>query len=54
MLTAMATYIGKILLLLVFVAVFGSTTVFNARLFGLTALACILAWCFAQVVWSCG
>lgn len=52
MLTAVATYIGKIVLLLVFVAVFGSTTVFNARLFGLTALACILAWCFAQVFWS--
>jgi ATP synthase protein I len=52
MVTAMITYIVKILGLLFFVAVFGSTTVFNARLFGLTALACILAWCAAQVVWS--
>jgi ATP synthase protein I len=52
MLTAVATYIVKIVLLLFFVAAFGSTTVFNARLFGLTALACILAWCFAQVFWS--
>jgi ATP synthase protein I len=52
MVTAMITYIVKILALLFFVAVFGSTTVFNARLFGLTALACILAWCAAQVVWS--
>jgi ATP synthase protein I len=52
MITAVATYIGKIVLLLVFVAAFGATTVFNARLFGLTALACILAWCFAQVFWS--
>jgi ATP synthase protein I len=52
MLTAVGTYIVKIVLLLFFVAVFGSTTVFNARLFGLTALACILAWCFAQVFWS--
>jgi hypothetical protein len=34
------------------VAAVGSTTAFNARLFGLTALACILAWCAAQVVWS--
>jgi ATP synthase protein I len=52
MITAMVTYIIKILALLVFVAAFGSTTVFNARLFGLTALACVLTWCLAQVVWS--
>ena len=52
MLTAIVTFIVKILGLLFFVAAFGSTTVFNARLFGLTALACILAWCGAQVVWS--
>jgi ATP synthase protein I len=52
MVTAMVTYIAKILVLLVFVAAFGSTTVFNARLFGLTALACVLTWCLAQVVWS--
>jgi ATP synthase protein I len=52
MLTAIVTFIVKILALLFFVAAFGSTTVFNARLFGLTALACILAWCGAQVVWS--
>ena len=52
MVTAMVTYIAKILALLVFVAAFGSTTVFNARLFGLTALACVLTWCLAQVVWS--
>jgi ATP synthase protein I len=52
MITAMVTYIVKILVLLVFVAIFGSTTVFNGRLFGLTALACVLTWCLAQVVWS--
>src|SRR5580658_2026770 len=52
MITAMVTYIVKILALLVFVAALGSTTVFNARLFGLTALACVLTWCLAQVVWS--
>ena len=52
MITALGTFIVKILALLFFVAAFGSTTVFNARLFGLTALACILAWCGAQVVWS--
>jgi ATP synthase protein I len=52
MITAITTYIAKIVLLLLFVAAFGSATVFSDRLFGLTALACILAWCFAQVFWS--
>jgi ATP synthase protein I len=52
MVTAMVTYIVKILALLVFVAAFGNTTAFNGRLFGLTALACVLAWTLAQVVWS--
>jgi ATP synthase protein I len=52
MLTAVITYIVKILLLLFFVVRFSSTTVFNTRLFGLSALACILAWTFAQVYWS--
>jgi ATP synthase protein I len=52
MLTAVTTYIVKILLLLFFVVRFSSTTVFNTRLFGLSALACILAWSFAQVYWS--
>jgi ATP synthase protein I len=52
MVTAMTTYIVKILLLLFFVVRFAGTTVFNSRLFGLTALACILAWSASQVVWS--
>jgi ATP synthase protein I len=52
MITAMATYIGKILLLMFFVVRFAGTTAFNSRLFGLTALACILAWSAAQVYWS--
>jgi ATP synthase protein I len=52
MLTAVITYVVKILLLLFFVVRFSSTTVFNTRLFGLSALACILAWSFAQVYWS--
>ena len=52
MITAMATYIVKILLLMFFVARFAGTTAFNSRLFGLTALACILAWSAAQVYWS--
>src|SRR6266567_3807006 len=52
MITAMATYIAKILLLLFFVVRFAGTAAFNSRLFGLTALACILAWSASQVYWS--
>jgi ATP synthase protein I len=52
MITSMATYIGKILILLFFVVRFSSSTTFNTRLFGLTALVCILVWSASQVVWS--
>jgi hypothetical protein len=48
----MTTYILKILLLLVFVARFGATTEFDGRMFGLTALVCILGWSASQVFWS--
>src|SRR5437879_6422664 len=50
--TAMTTYIVKILLLMFFVVRFAGTTAFNSRLFGLTALVCILAWSASQVYWS--
>jgi ATP synthase protein I len=50
--TAVATYIVKILLLLIFVGAFQNTTAFSPRAFGLTALVCILAYTGAQVVWS--
>jgi ATP synthase protein I len=52
MITAIATYLAKILALLFFVVRFSSTTAFNGKLFGLTALACILAWTFSQVLWA--
>ncbi len=52
MITALTTYVAKILLLLFFVVRFAGTTAFSSRLFGLTALACILAWSASQVVWS--
>jgi ATP synthase protein I len=52
MITALATYVVKIVLLVIFVARFSDTTVFNPRMFGLTALACILAWSLSQVFWS--
>jgi ATP synthase protein I len=52
MITAMATYLVKILLLLIFVARFNNSTAFNPRLFGLTAIVCILTWSASQVTWS--
>lgn len=52
MITALTTYLVKILLLLFFVLRFSDTTAFSTRLFGLTAVACILAWTFSQVLWS--
>jgi len=52
MITAMTTYIVKILVLLFFVVRFTSSTAFNTKLFGLTALVCILAWTASQVTWS--
>jgi ATP synthase protein I len=52
MITALTSYLVKILLLLFFVVRFSDTTAFSTRLFGLTAVACILAWTFSQVLWS--
>jgi ATP synthase protein I len=52
MITALTTYLVKILVLVVLVAKFSSTTAFNGRLFGLTAIVCILVWTGAQVFWS--
>jgi ATP synthase protein I len=52
MITAMVTYIAKILILLFFVVGLSKTTAFNPRMFGLSALACILVWSFSQIFWS--
>ena len=52
MLTAIVTYLVKILVLLFLVGRFMDTTAFSTRLFGLTAIVCILAWSGAQVVTS--
>ena len=52
MITALTTFIVKILVLMVLVSRFSTTTVFNARLFGLTAIVCILVWSGAQVLGS--
>lgn len=52
MVTALTTYIVKILILMFFVVRFSNSTVFNTRLFGLTAIVCILTWSASQVTWS--
>jgi len=52
MVTALVTFLVKILLLIIFVGQFQDTTAFNPKAFGLTALVCILAYTGAQVIWS--
>lgn len=52
MITALTTYLVKILVLLILVARFSTTTAFSGRFFGLTAIVCVLVWTGAQVFWS--
>lgn len=52
MIAAIVTYLLKIVVLLFIVARFSSTTAFNGKLFGLTAIICILVWTAAQAVTS--
>src|SRR5262249_44869351 len=52
MVTAITTYFVKIVALLFFVARFSGTTAFNGKLFGLTAIVCVLTWTTAQVLVS--
>jgi ATP synthase protein I len=52
MVTAISTYLIKILALLFFVARFSGTTAFNGKLFGLTAIVCVLTWTTTQVLVS--
>jgi ATP synthase protein I len=49
MVTALVTYLVKILALAVLTAQFRDTTLFNGRAFGFTAIACVLCWSGAQV-----
>jgi ATP synthase protein I len=49
---AVAAYIVKVLAMLFIVARFSGTAVFNGKIFGLTAIACIVAWTGAQAVTS--
>jgi ATP synthase protein I len=52
MITALLTYVAKILVLLFFVVRFSDSTAFSPRLFGVTAIVCIIAWSASQVTWS--
>jgi ATP synthase protein I len=50
MITAIGTFIAKIVVLAFLVARFAGTTAFNSKLFGFTAIVCILAWSIGQAV----
>jgi ATP synthase protein I len=52
MVTAITTYLVKIVALLFLVAKFSGTTAFNGKLFGFTVIACVLVWTTAQVLVS--
>ncbi len=52
MAAAVASYLAKILVLLFLVGRFQNSTAFNPRLFGLTAIVCVLAYSAAQMVTS--
>ena len=52
MATALGTYLIKIVVLLFLVGQFQDSTAFNPRIFGLTAIVCILSYSGAQVIWS--
>jgi ATP synthase protein I len=49
MIAAIATYTVKILVLAVLSARFKDTTLFSGRVFGLTAIICVLIWCAGQI-----
>jgi ATP synthase protein I len=52
MVTALGTYLVKILALVIIAGQLQGSTAINPRLFGLTAIVCVLAYSAAQVVWS--
>jgi ATP synthase protein I len=47
--TAVGTFLAKILLLLGLIAALNGTTAFNTKVFGFTAIACVLVWTGGQV-----
>jgi ATP synthase protein I len=50
---ALALYLGQILVLFVFMAIFKDTTLFDGKAFGITVVACTVAWLVTQV-WAMG
>jgi ATP synthase protein I len=52
MVTAIVTYLVKIVLLLFLVVKYSGTTAFNGKLFGFTVIACVIVWSAAQVLVS--
>lgn len=52
MVTAIVTYLVKIVVLLFFVIKYSGTTAFNGKLFGVTVIACVIVWSAAQVLVS--
>jgi ATP synthase protein I len=52
MITAITTFLVKILLLAFLVDRLAGTTVFNSKLFGFTAIVCILCWTLSQAITS--
>ncbi len=49
MVTALGTFVVKIVAFMIVLVAIGHSTAFNGRMLGFTALACILAWSAAQV-----
>src|SRR5258708_30067538 len=52
MAAAMITYLVKIVILLFLVGQFQDSAAFNPRMFGMTAIVCILVYSAAQGIWS--
>jgi ATP synthase protein I len=50
MIAALGTFLVKILALAVLVEQFAGTSKFNSKLFGFTAIVCIIAWSISQAV----
>jgi len=50
MVTAVSTYLVKIIALLFLVARYSGTTAFNGKLFGLTVVVCVVVWTTAQAL----
>jgi ATP synthase protein I len=52
MVAALTTYLVKIVILLVLVGEFQNSAAFNPRLFGLTAIVCVIVYSLAQALWA--